>query len=91
MNSLFPENIARATLKLSDVGARLLGGPSRTEAVALLKRRGFSQREIVELSGMTCKDCTSFLKRTPRHCGLSIVAVDEESRPCNFFKENECP
>ena len=83
------ENIARATLSLSDVGARLLGGPSKTEAIAFLKSRGFSQREIDELSGATCKDCSHFREKGPTHCWVTIVKIDGDAKPCNQFSEKE--
>lgn len=38
--------IARDTLRLSDVGARVMGGPSKEEARAFLRQAGWTDAEI---------------------------------------------
>jgi hypothetical protein len=42
-------NIAKKTLKLSDVGASILGGLTKPEAMLMLKQNGMSVTEITNL------------------------------------------
>ncbi len=43
------KRIAKSTLKMSDVGARIMGGMSKEEARQVLLRLGVSQMAIVKI------------------------------------------
>jgi thermostable 8-oxoguanine DNA glycosylase len=44
------EKIAKDTLKMSDVGANIMGGMNKKEAVEFLKSIGYTDNEIKKLS-----------------------------------------
>lgn len=43
--------IAKDTLKMSDAGARIMGGMSKKEAIEFLKSKGYSDKQIKKLEG----------------------------------------
>lgn len=45
--------IAVSTLKMSDVGARIMGGMSKEDARAFLTRIGYSQNRIASIEGIS--------------------------------------
>jgi hypothetical protein len=59
------EKIAAKTLKLNKVGASMLGGPDHKEAVAILRRSGWSDlkiRKTLEKAGHSESDIKSFME-----------------------------
>lgn len=58
-------NIAKKTLKLSDSGARILGGLTKPEAILMLKQSGQTLHNITKLllnNGHTLEECNQLLK-----------------------------
>lgn len=45
------EKIAKATLKMTDVGASIMGGMTKEEARNFLKFIGYSQKQIEKMEG----------------------------------------
>jgi hypothetical protein len=58
-------NIALKTLKMSDVGASVMGGPDKPESIRILRKAGYNDVRIKKLltdSGHTPEEITKLLK-----------------------------
>jgi hypothetical protein len=68
--------IAKDTLRLSDAGARIMGGPTKEESREILKRAGWSDARIAKWEGPPESDTGLF-------CGVmatrNLFSAEQES------------